>query len=254
MKNYEAYIFDLYGTLIDIWTDENDPYLWQQMAELYACCGADYTPEALKVSYRRMVAEEQDRLGALNGAQHPEIKLETVFWRLYREAPVKHRASLSLRGKKEQELWLQMLANSFRSLSTRRFRLYPHVKDVLTALRAQGHAIYLLSNAQRIFTAPEMEKLGLTDFFDGIRLSSDFGMAKPEAAFLEALLKEKKLAPDACVMVGNDWQSDMTVAAKCGVDGIFLNTGRFTEEQIRAGLPKGRFRVIQSGDLAELLK
>ena len=129
MKHYQNYIFDLYGTLVDIWTDENDPLLWQRMSELYSCCGADYSPDALKVTYHRMAVEEQEKLGALTGVQYPEIKLENVFLRLLKEAPVKHRTQLSLRGKKEQELWLAMIANTFRCLSTRRFRMYPRVKD-----------------------------------------------------------------------------------------------------------------------------
>ena len=253
MKNYQNYIFDLYGTLLDIWTDEESPVLWEQMASLYSCCGADYTAEALKVAYHRIAVEEQEKLGALNGAQYPEIKLENVFLRLYKEAPVKHRAEIAFRGKKEQALCLSMIANCFRSLSTRRFRLYPRVKDVLTAIRAQGRSIYLLSNAQRIFTMPELEKTGIVDFFDAIYISSDYGMAKPEAGFMEALLREQDLRPEDCVMIGNDWRSDMVVAAKCGVDGIFLNTDHYLESEIRAGLPKGRFSVIQSGQISELL-
>ena len=253
MKNYRNYIFDLYGTLLDIWTDEEDPILWDKMASLYSCFGADYSPEALKVAYHRIAVEEQELLGAQNGAKHPEIKLENVFLRLYKEAPVRHRAELAFRSKKEQALWLGMIANTFRCLSTRRFRLFPQVRDVLTAIRAQGHAIYMLSNAQRIFTMPELEKTGIVDFFDAIYLSSDYGVAKPEPAFLEALLREQNLKAEDCVMIGNDWNSDMAIAARCGVDGIFLNTDRYTEAQIRAGLPKGKFRVIQSGSIAELL-
>ena len=253
MKHYKNYIFDLYGTLVDIWTDENDPLLWQRMSELYSCCGADYSPDALKIAYHRIAVEEQEKLAANSGLLYPEIQLEKVFLRLHREAPVKHRTEISFRGKKEQALWLAMIANTFRSLSTRRFQLYPRVKDVLTALRAQGHALYLLSNAQHIFTLSEMERLGLVDFFDAIYISSDCGMAKPEAAFLQKLLDEQRLAPEDCVMIGNDWRSDMAIAAKCGVDGIFLNTDHYREAEIRAGLPKGRFRVIQSGDIVELL-
>ncbi len=253
MKHYQNYIFDLYGTLVDIWTDENDPVFWQRMSEIYCIYGAEYSADALKVAYHRIAVEEQEKLGISSGVQYPEIKLETVFWRLLREAPVKHRTEISLRGKKEQELWIYMIANTFRSLSTRRFRMYPRVKDVLTAIRAQGRSIYLLSNAQRIFTMPELERLGLVDFFDAIYISSDYGMAKPEAAFLEALLREQKLDAADCVMIGNDWRSDMAVAAKCGVDGIFLNTDHYRESEIRAGLPKGRFSVIQSGDIGELL-
>lgn len=254
MKHYRNYIFDLYGTLVDIWTDENDPVLWQKMSELYSDCGADYTPDALKVAYHRIAVEEQEKLAANTKLLYPEIRLETVFLRLLREAPVKHRTGISLRGKKEQEIWLYMIANAFRAWSTRRFGPMPRVKDVLTAIRAQGRSIYLLSNAQRIFTMPELERLGLVDFFDDIYISSERGMAKPEAAFLQLLLDEHRLDPSDCVMIGNDWRTDMTIAAKCGVDGIFLNTDRYQEAEIRAGLPKGRFSVILSGQLTELLK
>lgn len=29
MKAYDNYIFDLYGTLVDIHTEENDPLVWK---------------------------------------------------------------------------------------------------------------------------------------------------------------------------------------------------------------------------------
>ena len=32
---YKNYIFDLYGTLADIQTNEQKPYLWKKMAEIY---------------------------------------------------------------------------------------------------------------------------------------------------------------------------------------------------------------------------
>ncbi len=82
MKNYQNYIFDLYGTLLDIRTDEDDPLLWDRMASLYSCCGADYSPDALKVAYHRIAVEEQEKLGRESGVQYPEIKLEDVFCRL----------------------------------------------------------------------------------------------------------------------------------------------------------------------------
>ena len=33
--NYENYIFDLYGTLIDIHTDEGEQKLWKALAKYY---------------------------------------------------------------------------------------------------------------------------------------------------------------------------------------------------------------------------
>ena len=40
---YKNYIFDLYGTVIDINTDEWNDDLWKKIAILYAYKGAHYT-------------------------------------------------------------------------------------------------------------------------------------------------------------------------------------------------------------------
>ena len=39
---YKNYLFDLYGTLVDINTNEWKSYLWKKMAELYGFEGAFY--------------------------------------------------------------------------------------------------------------------------------------------------------------------------------------------------------------------
>ena len=42
-KEYENYIFDLYGTLVDIQTNEKKASLWKNMAHIYSMTGAVYT-------------------------------------------------------------------------------------------------------------------------------------------------------------------------------------------------------------------
>ena len=48
MKAYDNYIFDLYGTLVDIHTEENDPLVWKKLALFYGYYDADYSSEELK--------------------------------------------------------------------------------------------------------------------------------------------------------------------------------------------------------------
>ena len=55
MKNY---IFDLYGTLVDIRTDETASSLWKSMAYLFSMMGALYTPDILRRRYGELVEEE----------------------------------------------------------------------------------------------------------------------------------------------------------------------------------------------------
>lgn len=220
---YPNYIFDLYGTLVDIRTDESSPLFWRRMAELYARCGADYGPGALRDAYLRLCREETERLRALAGRENPEIDLGRVFVRLYDEAPGRRAAAFA---PKEDALgdWTAMIASAFRTLSMKKLRLYPGVKKTLAALRARGCGVWLLSNAQRLFTVPELELLGIRDAFDAVYLSSDFGAAKPESAFLEALLREQGLRRGDCLMVGNDPQTDLAVAQSCGVDAVLFDS------------------------------
>ena len=47
----ENYIFDLYGTLVDIRTDESTSSFWRRMALFLSLQSAAYGPEELRLSY-----------------------------------------------------------------------------------------------------------------------------------------------------------------------------------------------------------
>ncbi|MBO4452626.1 MAG: HAD family hydrolase [Clostridia bacterium] len=253
MRSYKNYIFDLYGTLINIYTDEEDPRLWATLAEFYSRCGADYDPETLKTAYHAFVREALAANCKKYGVRYADVKLEKIFLRLLREAPEKHEASLCVSGRVSESVWTAAVANLFRELSIKHFSVFPGTRETLAALRARGAKIYLLSNAQRVFSLPEIEKAGLAGLFDAMYISSDFGMAKPEPAFLRALLCGHGLDPSECVMVGNDRYSDMAIAASCGVPGVFLNTGNHSDAELDAMEREGGFAVIRSGNIGELL-
>ena len=80
---YKNYIFDLYGTLIDIHTDEEFPELWKFMADyLKDHFGTVTTAPGLKKDYAAICKDETEKLAAINGSVHPEIKIEWVWHRL----------------------------------------------------------------------------------------------------------------------------------------------------------------------------
>jgi len=258
----KACIFDLYETLIDIRTDEASPLFWKGMAQLYSRCGASWQPKQLQESYLRLVAEEQDRLKKQTGLAYPEIDLTKIFRRLLLDArptggPVPSR-DLRLRFVSDPQ-WTFLIANTFRSMSMRRFGLYPGTLKTLRKLKDSGCRILLLSNAQAIFTRPELDMTRLTEMLDAIYISSEKGMKKPQPEFMQLLLSEQHLDPEDCIMVGNDPESDVRVALAAGVTGCLLNTWHLSDEEIARQLgglkkefPEGRIEVIKSGKIAEL--
>lgn len=55
------YIFDLYGTLIDIHTSESKASLWKEVALLFSMNGVSYTETELRKSYLRLCKVEEGR-------------------------------------------------------------------------------------------------------------------------------------------------------------------------------------------------
>ena len=151
---YDTCIFDLYGTLADIRTDEEKAELWERLSLFYAYYGAKYAPDELKRSYRRLTEELTAGHRALRRDSHeafPEIRIEEVFQALFAE-----------KGITADEPLVRHAGQFFRILSTEFVRLYEGTEEMLAAVKKSGRKIYLLSNAQRIFTEYEMNALGIT--------------------------------------------------------------------------------------------
>ena len=207
---YRDLIFDLYGTLVDIHTEESAE-VWAKTAFYYGFYGAAYTGPALQAAYEALVTSGEAAAGQSYEC-FPELQIETVFARLFRHKGVTENADA---------LGVQA-AQLFRVLSLEYVRLYPGVREAFAALRADGHRLWLLTNAQRVFTAYEIRLLGLDDAFDRIYISSDHGCRKPDTRFFDVLLREQGLRPQDCLMIGNDETEDMLAASSIGMNAFWV--------------------------------
>ena len=213
---FDACIFDLYGTLVDIHTDEDAPGLWEKLALFYGFYGAAYRPKELRAAYERLTRELQAGREGLRQDAHeacPEIRIEEVFARLFTE-----------KGAPADEALAVHAGQFFRVLSIEYIRLYEGVPETLAALRAAGKKVYLLSNAQKIFTQYEMNALGLTEFFDDIFISSEHGVKKPDRAFFERLLDKHRIDRSRAVMIGNDGACDVEGARRAGLATVYIHS------------------------------
>lgn len=218
------YIFDLYGTLVDIHTNESKASLWKNMAQVFSMMGATYTAAGLRKRYRELADEElHKRLllvreefhdSSLAGADI-EIQLESVFYGL-----------LADRGIYIDERMMAQTGIVFRSLSLSYIRLYEGVPELLHKIRESGNKAYLLSNAQRLFTGPEMRMLGISDSFDGILYSSDAGVKKPCFHFYDALFRKYGLDKEESVMIGNEYRADILGATEYGLRSMYIYTAQ----------------------------
>ena len=208
---YTDLIFDLYGTLVDIRTVESAT-VWKKTALFFGYYGAKYTGPSLKTAFVSAMASREAAAGQSYEC-YPDIPCEQVMAQLFREKGVAENADA---------LGVQA-AQLFRIMSTKYIKLYPGVLEALEILREKGFRLWLLSNAQRVFTAYELRHLGLDSAFDGIYLSSDFGCRKPDNRFYRALLEEQTLDPEKCLMIGNDRNTDIAGAKALGMATLYLH-------------------------------
>lgn len=220
--SYTDLIFDLYGTLVDIHTEEND-LVWEKTALFFGFYGAHYTPEELKTVFRAAMRRREAQAGQSYEC-FPDIPFEQVMAELFRAKGVAENA---------EQLGIQA-AQLFRISSIEYIKLYPGVLDALAMLREKGFRLWLLSNAQRVFTAYELCHLGLGEQLDGIYISSDYGCRKPDVRFFRALLEEQKLNPATCLMIGNDRETDIAGAKAAGLDTLYMHTNLTPPDQAEA--------------------
>jgi len=209
MSKYNCYIFDLYGTLVDIHTNETKKYLWEKMAMFYSMNGATYDAAEFKLSYRAECKKEVERLDN----EYSEIDIDRVFEELYLSKGVK--ADIKLIHNTEV---------MFRTISTEYIKLYPGAKEMLLTLKKAGKKLVLLSNAQYSFTMPELIMLGIRDCFDNIYISSSIGRRKPGYEFYGTMVRRESLNVQRSIMVGNDIECDIIGAKKIGLDTFYINS------------------------------
>lgn len=276
---YRNYIFDFYGTLADIRTDEENPFLWKKMSEIYSALGASYEPEELRKAFRRLEEAQKEKIGMQEARQETigkqEARQETIGKQEARQE------TIGIQGARKETIGIQdaepdltkvfgllyqeknvscdagqarMTAITFRALSREFLRAYDGVEELLKELRRQGKGVYLLSNAQTDFTRPEIEMLGLTDYFDGIFISSEQGCKKPSPLFFERLLERYGLEPSESIMIGNDRNADIAGACHVGMDSLYIYTDISPKEDLCEETCPGRRATyyVMDGDFRKI--
>ena len=209
---YQNYIFDLYGTLIDIHTDERSKNFFKQYVKWLRKQGIYFDWKLFYKLYTTIEKGHRDRAAKAGKYTNPEIKIEVVLNEI-----------LKTKGYEIPEDQIYFLCQNFRTISTIYMSLFPDTFACLEELKKAGKKIYLLSNAQRSFTWQELEMTGLIPYFDGILISSDEGCMKPDPEFYNICCERYHLQKSESVMIGNELMSDMAGAKAAGIDGFFIN-------------------------------
>jgi putative hydrolase of the HAD superfamily len=199
--------FDLYGTLIDITTDEHDPFIYSVLSRYLSYHSVKIGPEELKGVYFEEIEQHLRQSKEL----HPEVDVYKIFH------TIMHRYG----NKRYSQGIVIDTAVLFRSLTIRQFGLFPSLFETLTHIRKK-YRIAIISDAQWVFAEPEMEMLGLDRFFTLRILSSRYGYKKPDVRLFQEAMKKFRVKPEESLYIGDNLQKDLVGAKKAGMRFIFF--------------------------------
>lgn len=100
----------------------------------------------------------------------------------------------------------------------------PGAMDFCKYVKSRHYGIYVLSNACNMFH-DYFPRFASEDYFDGVMVSSDIHMIKPETRIYEYFLKTYELKPEECLFI-DDREENIAGAQKVGING-YLFKGDF---------------------------
>ena len=231
---YNAVLLDLYGTLVDIHTNERDPKVWEIMAKRYTRRKAPWNPQEMEEAFFATISDLEKR--ALENCGNapdacPEIDIEKVFKLLYNQ---RHQYDPHLRPSSQnlRSRGARRFGFFFRKASTEYIRLYDGAASFLKDLRDVADKVILLTNAQSLFVRQEMQNLGIFNLFDALYISSEWMRKKPDPYFYHIPLQIHHLDPARTVMIGNDAICDVQGAQAAGLHTVYLRTNLSPEEPL----------------------
>ena len=90
--------------------------------------------------------------------------------------------------------------------------------------------IYIASNGATINAKGRIASTGLDRYIDGLFISEDMGVTKPDAAFFDLCLDRIGEPKSSCIMIGDSLSSDMLGAKNASLDSVwFMPSGNIEE-------------------------
>ena len=216
MARINAVLFDVYGTLVDIKTDEHRDDVFESLSRFLEYRRVFIPGGELKELYFDKIHQQLVQ----SHEKHPEVDVADAL------AYVLHE-----RGGTNDRLLSQFLTQLYRALCRERFRLFDDTFWTLNKFRKK-YRLGIVSDAQRLFCKPELRAMRLERFFDAIVISSDYKFRKPDPRLFHIALSMLNVPASEAAYVGNSWETDLMGPRNAGLAMVGLI--RQSEEDKRA--------------------
>ena len=133
----------------------------------------------------------------------------------------------------------------YRPLGTKEAVLYPRVKEVLTALHADGYTLAVCSGKPRDFVIAIAERRGVFELFSEYYCTTFQDTKATKADYIRRAMAENGVCAEETVMIG-DTESDILAAKQTGVFSVGASYGFAAPGELEACEPD-RFAADAAG-------
>ena len=212
MKKFKALLFDINGTVANIYTSESDEELYRVTANFLKFHGVQISPGELKALYFDLNRQQRHE----SSEQFPEFDVEKIFQSVIDEYGADAACDPGLAA---------LAATVYRAASMYLLEPYTGVTEVLTMMK-KNYRLAAVSDGQSLWARPELRMAGLDKFFEFAIVSGDHGFRKPDKRMFELALEKLEIAPHEAVYVGNDMYRDVFGCKNAGLKSIFFKSNQ----------------------------
>ncbi len=207
MPKVEALILDLYGTLVDVSTNEGKNEIYDFLSTYLSYYDVNIDSGRLRSVFELEKAQNM----ASRHEKYPEVNLVDVFENILKREGLNN------------SFLKKSCCKLFRILSRERLELFPDCMPVLKEMDKSGYPLALVSNAQKIFTSNEIRMLGLNQFFKYKIFSSQYGFMKPDHRLFLIACGLLDVLPQNAIYIGDNPYNDVKGAKKIGMTSVLIN-------------------------------
>lgn len=210
-----AVLFEPYGTLLEIETDERDWYAYLNLSRFLEYRGVRYSADELRWLWFEKISSQL----ASGEGRFPEANVRAV-WRHLLAARAD---GCTPKDGREHETFLTDVVLLHRALTRRTLRLMEGVRPMLDALK-QTVKLGLVTDSQPDYILPELRTTGIAGYFSTVVISGTHGCRKPDTRLFDEATAVLGVAPEQAVFVGVDTGRDIAGARAAGLRTVLALT------------------------------
>ncbi|TPE43884.1 YjjG family noncanonical pyrimidine nucleotidase [Pontibacter mangrovi] len=140
------------------------------------------------------------------------------------------------------------ISEAYIALCPTKTAVFPYTYDVLEYLQPK-YGLHILTNGFKEVQHVKMGASKLQGYFKEVVTSECCGYKKPDRRMFEHLLQRIGVAPEHCLMIGDNYECDIEGARDAGIDQVYFNP----EQAKTRRRPKPTYEISCLSKLKEIL-